>query len=197
MHDAAAAANSDWLRIAVYVVAALASAAVAVRSWGGRAHDDRWIATFWSVTAALLVLLALARGISFGAELAHWGRTVFRTEGWYPDRRPLQRDAILALVAGAGIVGVAGGGVLVARRWASLLPAFLLVVALLTFVSVRAISLHDIDAVLYRRSLADVQFSALIELLVTALIGLAAAVAATAPRPAPPPPRTVEMEQAD
>lgn len=196
MHDAVVAANSDWLRIAVYGVAALASATVAVRSWSGRERDGRWIAGFWSVTAGLLVLLALARGISFGAELAHWGRSVFRTEGWYPDRRPLQRDAILALVAGASFIGVTGGAVLVARRWASLLPAFLLVVALLTFVSVRAISLHDIDAVLYRRSLADVQFSALIELLVTALIGLAAAIAAAAPRREPPSTR-IEVEQAD
>jgi hypothetical protein len=184
MHDLAVAANSDWLRISAYLVAALASAGVAVRTWAARqTADDRLISGFWAITAALLVLLALARGINFGAELAHWGRSVFRAEGWYPDRRPLQRDAILALVLCAGIVGVSGAGVLIARRWASLLPAFLLLVALLTFVSVRAISLHDIDAVLYRRSLADVQFGALIELLVTALIGLVAVVAVAAPRP--------------
>ena len=55
-------------------------------------------------------------------------------------------------------------------------------VNLVGFLAVRAISLHYIDAVLYRRSIGSIPFNAIAELGVTLPLALAAILAAVGPR---------------
>ena len=136
---------------------------------------------FWASAGALFVILAISREVDLASHIAGIGRSVFRTEGWYPDRRPLQKLVILAVLGIGGVATLVGAALLVAHGRSQLAFGFVAMMALGVFLVVRAISWHDIDGVLYRSSIESVQVNAIAELAVTGIAGLAAAVATIAP----------------
>jgi hypothetical protein len=168
-------ANARWLREFAYLAVGLAAFVAAWRA--GRGRSAIVVPLFWCVCAVLLMVLAISREIDLANRIANEGRHIFRVEGWYPDRRPVQRWAILGILAMSSVVGAAGCAVIIWRRWPQLLLGFVAIVVLGTFLAVRTVSLHDIDALLYRRSFEQVQYNAIFELGATAFVGLAAVLA--------------------
>ncbi|MBF6599350.1 MAG: hypothetical protein IVW36_02430 [Dehalococcoidia bacterium] len=187
MEPLATALNGSALRIAAYVVAAGVALVAARRSVG--VERGRLVPAFWASVAVLLVLLAIGREFSVAGRLADAGRDIFDNAGWYAGRRPIQKLLILAILLGAAAAAITGGATLVARERRQLLAGFLAMLALATFLVVRAISWHSVDDVLYRHAIADVQISALAELTIVAVAACAAgAAAAGASRPLQRPP---------
>ncbi len=181
MTVAATVLNKRWLREVAYLVV---GATALVAAWRARrSGSSAVVPLFWVACAVFVVLLALSREIDLASRIANEGRHIFRTEGWYPDRRPVQRAAILGIVTAAGVISICGCTILIWRRFPQLLLGFLAVVALATFLAVRTVSLHDIDALLYRRSVEAVQINAIAELGATAFVGFAAILALARPSP--------------
>ena len=177
--------NDKTLRVAAYACAAALAYVAGFRAWSLSRRTSRVVPLFWLATGCVLAVLALSREVDLAGHIATIGRDVFRTEGWYPDRRPVQEASVVAVLAAAAFIGAAGVFLIALRRRAQIIPGFVAVVALATFLAVRAISLHDIDAVLYRRSIRDVQVNALAELLMVICVAIAAA-GAIAAQPAAP-----------
>lgn len=166
--------NGRALRVAVYLLAAVLSFAAAWQASPRSRRRDRPLLSFWLATGSILVVLALSREVDLAARIAEIGRTVFRTEGWYASRRPAQEAAVLATLAGAGSFTVGGSVALIRMQRGRIVPGFGALMALATFLVVRAISLHDIDAVLYGRAINHVYVNAVAELAATLLIAVAA-----------------------
>ena len=174
--------GSTLLREVAYLVAACICALAAARSVRGVGRRDVVATEFWLGAAALLVILAISREVELSARVANVGRDLFRREGWYPDRRPVQRLAVYIIIALAGFVGLAGSLAYLRRGRMHLIFGWLALVTLVGFLAVRAISLHYIDAALYRRSIASIQFNAIAELGITLVLALTAGLFAFPPR---------------
>ena len=161
-------ADSDGWRVAVYLVAT----GIALLSWWrerrkGRLDPGRW-PTFWLLSAAFFLAMAVARATDLGGLATELGRSEAVAHGWYADRRRFQ-------AYGAGLVGF-GWLVTVAialwrvpARRRRYLPAALAMFTLMCFIGVRLISLHQIDGLLYRRQLAGAEFGAVVELVLVAI----------------------------
>ncbi len=177
-------ADSDGGRVLAYVVAT----AVALLAWyreRRRGHSDPGLwPTFWLLSAAFFLVMAVARATDLGGLATELGRSEAMEHGWYADRRRFQ-------AYGAGIVGF-GWLVTVAialwrvpARRRRYLPAAIATFTLMCFIGVRLISLHQIDALLYRRYLAGAQFGAVAELVLLAIAVALTAVPPPAGRPVP------------
>jgi hypothetical protein len=170
-------ADSDGARVAAYLVAT----AVAGVSWWRehrRVGTDRSLwPTFWLLTGAFFLFLALARALDLGGLATELGRSEAVERGWYDDRRKYQALGA-AVVGGIWCVTVVIALWRVPARRRRYLPAALSVFTLMCFIGVRLISLHQIDALLYRRDLEGARFGAVAEL---ALLGVAVLLTALPP----------------
>ena len=126
---------------------------------------------FWlevTLLLGVLVLLKLSRAEAF---VANVGREAARNGGWYGDRRVAQTIAVCTITATAILLyPLAIWAYREARYRLPLATVFLL----LAFIATRAISLHQIDTVLYRRMLGGIQQNQLIEPSLTLLVSMAA-----------------------
>lgn len=140
--------NGNGLRVAAYLVAA-ALAFLAVSREARTSDRSRRLAACWLILGLTMVGLGLARVIDFGPWLTGFGRHQARIEGWYDDRREVQYWTVWGVVAATALASLL---VLLAapRETRPALPASLCLLALGGFVAVRAISFHNVDAVLYR-----------------------------------------------
>lgn len=150
-------------------------AARSARAWSTAPGDGR-VWQLWLAIAALLAGLALARGIHFSGWLDGLARQFLWAKGWYYDRRPYQRAIVAALLIGSFGAALA----LIVLRHRHGLPRSLTLgcvgaVGLVAYLLVRAVSYHNIDSLLYRRSLEDVEFSLVFEFLGAAFIAASAA----------------------
>lgn len=127
--------------------------------------------TFWFVSAGILLVLALGR-LGFADRAVTAVRRLARTEGWYDGRRLVQVVALAAMVMVGALALVALARWLPNRR-RYLLPAGVLC-ALCCFGAVRAVSLHQVDTLIYGTSVSGVRLSAVIE-----AVGALAVVAST------------------
>lgn len=170
--------DSGWLRVTAY----LALAAVAAWwGWRERRHPARearsWWPRYWFSSAVLAATMAAGRIGSLDDLFGDLGREQARSAGWYDDRRSLQVLAVL-LVAAVWFVGVVVSIWRVPPRRRRYLPHAIALSTVVGFALVRMVSLHQIDAVLYRRDIAGVRIVAVVEL--TLLAATAAAGIATA-----------------
>jgi GNAT superfamily N-acetyltransferase len=169
-------ADRNWLRMLAYaIVAAFALAA-------GRREDEDDAATwrpFWPMTAGIFFVMALGRAQG----LAEWLIDQIRGEaydaGWYDARRPLQ--AAVVLIVGAGwLISVVTACWRIPERRRRYLPMTVVVLTVGAFVAVRAVSLHQVDSVLYRTDIAGLRVGTLTEYL---LLGVAVACTFWSPSP--------------
>ena len=134
-----------WVTVPAYLAcAALATwAGTSVRrAAGGRLTSQ---VSFWFTAAGLLVLLGLNKQLDLQSALTEAGRCLAREQGWYEERRHVQR-AFVAAVAAAALGGTVLGLIAARRHLRVLWPAVLGLSLLLGFVAARAASFHHIDA---------------------------------------------------
>jgi hypothetical protein len=144
------ATQGGWLAIILYVAASAASWRVAefvrrTRGYAGiREHGA------WQLQSVLFVMLAANTALHGLDRLVDLFRSVAMDNGWYAQRRIAQSDLILALF-GIGAVASSLGlyWVRTAPRLALLSLASSLI--LVTFILVRAVSLHAVDQVIFAR----------------------------------------------
>lgn len=106
--------------------------------------DERWV---WRVLFGAMVLLGVNKQLDLQSALTEVGRIFAERQGWYAERHRIQ----LAFVAGLAIMGIAMLGALVFLAWGSPWPTLLAMagaVGLVTFVLIRAASMHRVDALL-------------------------------------------------
>lgn len=155
--------NSSGLRTSGYLLAAAAAFIAGRREVRSRDIGSYWWPRIWYLAAGILLVMALTRGTELVHLLPDLGRRRARAEGWYENRRDLQK-AIIAALAAALLAAVA-----IALRWVPAkrrhyLPEAVLVLALVAFAGVRLVSLHQVDVLLYRRRFEGVKVDAVIEL---------------------------------
>jgi hypothetical protein len=183
--------GSNWLRVVAYAVAAAAALLAGLRDRRRAEVEDGVWPTFWFVTAGLFLLVVLARATDLGGWATALGRDEAVAHGWYSHRRKVQALVVGSIGAGWFFTVVAALLRFPVRR-RRYLPGAIVVFTLMCLAGIRLVSLHQIDAVLYRRSIAGVKVGALME-----LVGVFIAVAVTFWRPRSssldrlePPPRT-------
>jgi uncharacterized BrkB/YihY/UPF0761 family membrane protein len=116
--------------------------------------------TFWYVAAVTLFGIAVAR-MGFAERAVDAQRRAARTEGWYDGRRRVQ---VIALVATAfvAVMALAALARWLPNRRRYLLPAIVLC-AVCGLAVVRAVSLHQVDAVIYRTQLSGFRLATVLE----------------------------------
>lgn len=164
-------ADSNDLRMLGYLVAATAAfMAAAGDRHDARVRKDAWPA-FWLVTGSLMLAMGLGRAVDLGGWISGLGRHEATSRGWYANRRIYQAGVILALgTVLVVLIGVALWWIPRYRR--GYVFAATTDLCLACYAGVRAVSLHQVDGLLYRRFILGARIGALIE-----LAGLAAAIA--------------------
>jgi hypothetical protein len=177
LSDMADLISTNGVRIGAYLVAALAALWAGWRE-RGRTDTNRYLwPTFWFLTAGVLVVMGVGRAGNLPAVLTEFGRRRAIEGGWYADRRHWQA-LVIGLIAGVWFVVVSVALWRVPERRRRYLPMAIVTFTIICFAGIRAISLHQIDALLYRRHLHGVQIDVVVELVLLLL-----AAAATLPRP--------------
>ena len=137
-----------------------------------RANPNLW-PTFWFLTSGLFLLMAVGRAADFGGIAAELGRNEAMSHGWYAERRKFQAAVVAALGAIWFVVVVVALWRVPERR-RRYLPMAVVAFSLMCYAGIRIVSLHQIDAVLYRRHIAGAKVGSVVEIL-----GLATAIVVT------------------
>ena len=150
-----------WATVLAYAVSAVLAARAASRAAlpTGSFHRVR---RFWIAVAVLLGLLALNKQLDLQSILTEIGRCTAGSQGWYENRRNVQRDFIYTLAGIGALLAIflfvyLGGTI--RRVW----PAVFGLLLVGGFVLLRAVSFHHVDRVLYLR-LGDLRIVSLLEL---------------------------------
>lgn len=142
-----------WFTVGAYFAAVLLCFRAYRRSEAPRPPTRREILDarvrrrFWLLAAALLTLLGINKQLDLQSLLTAIGRLLAKDQGWYESRRLVQQAFIGSVIAAAGIVVL--GSLWAFRRggWWVLLGQVGLI-ALCTFVILRAASFHHVDMLL-------------------------------------------------
>ena len=105
----------------------------------------------WSVFAGMMFLLGVNKQLDLQTLLTQCGREMARQGGWYEQRRDVQK-AFICGCAVFCIVCATVGIVTLRAHWRQFGVAYLGIVGLITFIVIRAASLHHVDVLLYRLS---------------------------------------------
>lgn len=178
-----------WCTVVAYVLAAALAwrARGRIRALGDAADDDgldpgdaRRLTRFWTVTAVAMVVLGVNKQLDLQTWLIEHARRAAFAEGWYDDRRRVQAVFVLA-VAAAGL-GATWWGVRQLRGVAHQVALALVGLGVIvSFVAVRAASLHQIDHLL---SLGPVRLNTVLEFGGIGLVALAGLRVVRRPTPA-------------
>ncbi len=155
-----------WGTVAAYALAALLSVAAA-------RHKDRRERGFWLLVAALMAALCVNKQLDLQSALTAAGRCIAQAQGWYGERRAVQAEFVLALLAASSLF-CAGMVVLLRRHLGRLTVSILGLGLVVAFVAVRAVGLHHVDALINLR-VAGIRANPLLELPGIALIAANAA----------------------
>ncbi len=134
----------SWITAALYFWGAYSCRATAIRLKVGSLETGAWTAI-----ALLLALLGVLELLQLQPFVTNFGRSIAIDEGWYWHRQGIQ--AAFTKIGAATTVVVSLGLLLSARR-TSLECAIALACAgmIFGFIFVRAVSLHQVDALLLR-----------------------------------------------
>jgi hypothetical protein len=155
--------DSNAVRALGYLAVAVA-AYVAGRREQRRAQTNSALwPTFWFLTAGLFLVMALGRAGNVAQFVAELGREEAVATGWYANRRKYQALAVgLIALTWFIVVFVAIWRVPDRRRY---LPMALVSFSLVCFAAIRMLSLHQVDALLYRRHVVGAEIGAVLEVL--------------------------------
>jgi hypothetical protein len=155
---------TGWITVAAYATCALLAVLVVLRAKPGRTRK------FWVMMVVLMAFLAVNKELDLQSALTAVGRCVSQLQGWYAERRPFQREFILALLAATG-AGFALGLYLMRHDLARNGLAILGLTVVAGFVAVRAVGFHHFDSLINTR-VVDVRFNFIFEVSGLILIAL-------------------------
>jgi len=150
-----------WVSVAVYLAATFASLLAARRGTFPVVTRQRE-QLFWWFCCGTMAFLAVNKQLDLQSLLTAVARCVAVNEGWYENRRIVQRQFVLAIMAG-GALSVLACGLWMRRTFARTGLAILGLGIVGTFVAARAASFHHFDR-LIDLQLAGVRLNWLLEL---------------------------------
>lgn len=145
-----------WSVVAAYALAAV----LCLRAGRRQAGRER---LFWACGALLMLALGLNAQLDLQTLLTAAGRCVAKAEGWYRERAAVQTRFVQG-VAALALVTACGALIAMRRQLGRLWPAILGLVAVLTYVAVRAASFHHVDQILYRPMVAGIAANPVLEI---------------------------------
>jgi hypothetical protein len=135
-----------WLTVVAYLATAWLAFGVVKRTpaFLGEARRER---VLWLVLAWLFVALGVNKQLDLQSAVTEIGRMMARDEGWYAERREVQREFVAFVALAAVTVAVA---LVVVARGTSIhfRVAIAGTVAIFAFVVIRAASFHHVDVTL-------------------------------------------------
>ncbi|WP_103332313.1 isopropylmalate isomerase [Pseudotabrizicola formosa] len=159
-----------WLTVAVYGVCALLALCVVIRRRGG----SRRAQLFWTVLCLTMVFLAINKQLDLQSGLTAIGRCLAQQQGWYENRRSVQRGVIGALLL-AILMVLTAGLYLMRRDLRRNGLALLGLIVVAGYVAFRAVGFHHFDEIITLR-VRDVRFNVIFELTGLVMITLNALV---------------------
>jgi hypothetical protein len=160
-----------WLTVAVYLIAALAAARVALALPGSLAGSGRE-RLFWWITAATLMALAVNKQLDLQSLLTMIARCHAQLSGWYNDRRIVQQ-AFIVVIAVSGVLSLALMALILRGILGRVWVAFLGLGFVCLFVVLRAASFHHVDIFL-GSTIGGIKLNWLLELPGPTLVALVA-----------------------
>ncbi len=161
-----------WLTVAAYAVAAAVSLMAALRQPASD-REGRRSRRVWMGVAILMAALCVNKQLDLQSLLTDVGRVIAHAQGWYDQRRLVQRWFVAAVSAG-GIIALAA----LAWRLRSVLKGRRLLLFglgfLLMFIIIRAASFHHVDELLGVQVIG-LRVNWILELTGIGLVGLSAA----------------------
>lgn len=127
---------AGWAVFVTYALAAGIAVVVLRRAPFDPAHR-RQMQALWGMIALLMAALALNKQLDLQSLMTALGRCLAQDQGWYENRRMVQRDFIFGLIAIAALIGAAMFWMLRGMIRQNLLP-LLGLAALAGFVLIRA-----------------------------------------------------------
>lgn len=139
--------------------------------------------TFWVMATLLLALLAVNKQLDLQVFVTGTGRCIARAEGWYEDRRLLQVEATLVLAV-LGLAVILGAIWLLRGTLSRNLIPVIGLILVLTFVMMRVVSFHHLDAFL-RTEFLSIRLHRIVEglALLVVIWGAVRVLLRPAPRP--------------
>jgi hypothetical protein len=101
------------------------------------------LAWYWWGVALFLLFLGLNKQLDLQTLLTQFGRAISKTQGWFSQRKQIQRTFVV-LCAGIGLTCLAAIGYLIRRNWRDCGVAFFGVVLLAAFIVIRAASMNHV-----------------------------------------------------
>ena len=144
-------------------------AARAPRSVGAGARSEPLV---WGTIAVLFLLCGIFRGSEFQPAVIDYGRDMAHMQGWY-DYRHIIQPVIIGVI---GIASLIATIVLLKILWGMPPPTQLAVgctLMLLSYIAVRTVSLHPVDAIAHSRILG-LRLSWIFEIGIMVVVTLAA-----------------------
>lgn len=137
-----------WLTVVAYLVTALLCSVCGILAlrvpYACKLHRHRWL--WWSLALILLLL-----GINKQLDLQSWFTAVSKqlalSQGWYQQRRTVQREFIIGLIF-AALILVIFLGEKMGTEWKKFRLPLLGLIFLCSFIIVRATSFHHVDQML-------------------------------------------------
>ncbi|MBA3908690.1 MAG: isopropylmalate isomerase [Rhodobacter sp.] len=136
-----------WIIAALYLLAAVTSAIAARRDGQLPAQTRSREQAFWWVSAALLIFLAANKQLDLQSLLTSVARCVALDQGWYEDRKVVQRWFVLGVLTG-GIAAILALGLFLRDTVARTGLALLGLGFVSLFVMIRAASIHQVDTLI-------------------------------------------------
>jgi hypothetical protein len=160
-----------WVTVCAYAIAAI-MCWLAARRCRRVSGTERGSGAMWLLIAASMALLCVNKQLDLQSLLTDIGRVISWRQGWYEDRREVQKLFIFGLLGGFAVMG---GVVMVVCRgfWRRHVLLAIGLCFLGSFVAVRAVSFHHFDVFL-KWSPGGVRMNWLLELSGIALVWLAA-----------------------
>ncbi len=130
------------------------------------------LAVSWWIITSVLLFLGFNKQLDLQSLMTEIGRKIMMHEGWYANRRTIQKQFVIALATG-GFAMLFVDAWILRRHLRSLRLVFIGTTILMTFIILRAASFHHVDRFLGFQ-IAGFRTNWILELGSLALIGLGA-----------------------
>lgn len=146
---------AGWLTVGSYALCCILGWMVVRRIGRGR------VRVFWVVLTLAMAFLAVNKQLDLQSLLTALGRCVAQAQGWYEERRALQKEFIMMLLA-AIVALLALALWLMRRHLRQNALAVLGLILVAGFVAIRAVSIHHFDSFL-RGQFQSIRYNTILE----------------------------------